>query len=152
MHPLNFVRNNFSNQRSKNIGKEGKLGNRTFVRTLFCARVFDRDKRLVECWNRKIWTKSIRKVDLRDRQRTEAAEDWSVPLKIVPKVCGHWPCGLPPRESASYIEHLAWNFIFRTESQCQGSLPGSNEVSTLQFAQIRRHSRITRYFPSITAI
>lgn len=47
-------------------------------------------------------------------------EDRPVPLKIEPKPSDHWPNGFPPRASASYIEDPARNFIFRTESQCQG--------------------------------
>lgn len=55
--------------------------------------------------------------------------DWIVPLKIVAKMSGHWPNGLPPRVLAGYIEDPTRNFIFRTESQCHGSLHGSNQVS-----------------------
>lgn len=51
--------------------------------------------------------------------------DWIVSLKMVAKMSGHWPNGLPPRILASYIEDPAKNFIFRTESQCHGSLPES---------------------------
>lgn len=108
---------------------------------LFCARKFDGNKRHMERWNRKILTKSIRKVDLQDR-RWRVAEDWSVPLKIVPKMRGHWPFSLPPRECTSYIEHLTWNFIFRTESQCQGSPPESNKVSTVEIGYIYRYLHI----------
>lgn len=69
------------------------------------------------------------KVVLRDPRRT-VAEDWPVPLKMMPKVRGHWPCALPPRKCASYIEDHARNSIFRAGSQCQGSPFGGNEVSS----------------------
>lgn len=83
--------------------------------------------------NRKVTTKNAPhlKVDL--SSPISVRRDWIVPLKMVAKMCGHWPYGLPPRVLAGYIEDLARNFIFRTESQCHGSPPGSNKVSNSFF-------------------
>lgn len=80
--------------------------------------------------------------------------DWTVPLKMVAKMSGHWPNGLPPRVSATYIEDTAKNFIFRTESHTKhtGSLPGSSQVSNTILRSIYCFLILDRFIVEIPSL